>query len=96
MRDRYRGAWLSLVERLNGVQEVTGSSPVAPTNITRCGMNNERRRFVRIKKPIVIQYRAGSNTDKWDTTAIKDFSEGGVLFTAKHRFPENTVLNIRF
>ena len=27
------GAWLSLVERLNGVQEVTGSSPVAPTYI---------------------------------------------------------------
>ncbi len=26
------GAWLSLVERLNGVQEVLGSNPSAPTN----------------------------------------------------------------
>lgn len=31
------GMWLSLVERLVWVQEVAGSNPVIPTNITQGG-----------------------------------------------------------
>jgi hypothetical protein len=32
------GPWLSLVERLNGVQEVVGSNPAGPISLRKCAI----------------------------------------------------------
>jgi len=57
-------------------------------------MDKERRRYVRVRKPIVVQYKENSQS-RWDMTLVKDISAGGMLITTDRAFPEGTVLNFR-
>lgn len=59
-------------------------------------MNTERRRAVRIKKHLVIQYFKPGETDSWDMTESKDFSEYGISITATDKFEVGTTLRFRF
>ena len=89
---------------MNGVQEVTGSNPVAPINtidLNKTDMTNsdfsgsERRKFKRIKKHFILSYCAKNNpTQRYDVTQLKNISRGGMCFLATVDYPLNTEIAI--
>ena len=80
-----------MVERLNGVQEVTGSSPVAPTLIM-----DEKRKTTRVVKALTIQYaQSTAKPLRWDSTTIKNISTEGILFNSNKLFAEKEILHLR-
>jgi hypothetical protein len=83
-------------ERLNGVQEVDSSSLSAPINERL--MSEEKRRAVRVKSAIFIQYclDLNSSSKKWDITSVKNLSETGVCIVTGKPFEANSDIEIRF
>jgi hypothetical protein len=83
---------------LNGVQEVTGSSPVAPINYKAVQMSEEKRRDVRIKTTLFVQYCFDINSvpQKWDITSAKDLSESGVSLVTGKAFEIGATIALRF
>ena len=84
--------------RLNGVQEVLGSSPSAPTLKNGGGKNmaerQERRKSKRLRIHFVIAYRAHEAGAKYDLSQIKDISKGGLHFTTSRQYSSGAVLSI--
>jgi hypothetical protein len=56
----------------------------------------EKRRAIRIKKQLMIQYKDEASVYKWNMGAVKDFSEIGMFITTDEFFPVDTILNFRF
>jgi hypothetical protein len=84
---------------LNGVQEVTGSSPVAP--IIKTGgllMGEERRKASRVKTSLFVQYcyDCDSQYMSWDITSARDLSESGVKIQTGKSFEIGSGINLRF
>ena len=55
----------------------------------------ERRRAKRAKKNMTVQYQVISETQHWDMTESKDFSEVGLTITSAEVFEVGTVLRLR-
>lgn len=58
-------------------------------------MSEERRKAVRIKKPLIVQYMDEAGNKLWDISSVWDFSELGMMITTEQPFPEEAVLNFR-
>jgi hypothetical protein len=61
-------------------------------------MSEERRRAIRVKSSIFIQYclDLNSSSKKWDITSVKNLSETGVCIVTGKRFEANSDIEIRF
>ena len=55
----------------------------------------ERRKFVRIDWPVVVQYRTIEEPHTKDQSVGRDVSEGGVSFIVYERLPKETTLDIQ-
>lgn len=55
----------------------------------------EKRRFVRIEWPIIVQYKALEEPSTQDQIVGRDISEGGVSFTVYERLPKGTMLDMQ-
>lgn len=59
-------------------------------------MEEERRRSVRIKKPLTVQYSYTLDEKKiWDMSFIKDLSDTGMCITTNKNFLVNEIFSIR-
>lgn len=56
----------------------------------------ERRRAVRIKKTLFVQYKDEAGIEKWDMASMNDFSELGMFIITETPFSIDAVLNFRF
>jgi c-di-GMP-binding flagellar brake protein YcgR len=55
----------------------------------------EKRRFVRIEWPVVVQYKALEEPSTQDQIVGRDISEGGVSFTVYERLTKGTKLDMQ-
>ncbi len=76
----------------------TAQQVLSPRLITRCVMGEERRKAVRIKETLFVQYCFdGSSGNKiWDITTVKDFSETGVSMKTIKAFEIGSPIFFRF
>jgi c-di-GMP-binding flagellar brake protein YcgR len=59
-------------------------------------MDEERRRSIRIKKPLTVQYsHMLDNKTVWDMSFIKDLSDTGMCISTNRTFPLNEIFFIR-
>lgn len=60
-------------------------------------MKEERRRAVRIKKSLIVQYSRTfyDDTKYWDITTIKDISETGMCIITNKNFSPNETVSFR-
>jgi len=59
-------------------------------------MEEERRRSVRVKKPLSVQYSYSlDNKTRWDMSFIKDLSDTGICITTNNIFPADEIFFIR-
>ncbi len=63
-------------------------------------MDEERRKAVRVAKPVLVRYQINANTNeyrkRWDETQVKDLSETGAKITTAQCYPQGTVITLRF
>lgn len=55
----------------------------------------EKRRFVRIDWPVVVQYKALEEPSTQDQIVGRDISEGGISFTVYERLAKGTKLDMQ-
>jgi len=53
-------------------------------------MENERRRAIRIKKPLLVHYSKDGKV--WDISPVRDFSETGMQFTINGKLEVGRIL----
>ncbi len=60
-------------------------------------MNEERRKSIRIKKTLTLQYCSELDKEKnvWITAMTRDINEGGVSFCADKNFSPGDILAVR-
>ena len=59
-------------------------------------MKEERRRSIRVKKPLTVQYNYTlDNKTIWDMSFIKDLSDTGMCITTNKIFPKDEIFFIR-
>jgi len=59
-------------------------------------MGEERRRAVRIKSTLFIQYCLGNTANNaWDISTVKDISESGVCILTGRRFEKDSTIALR-
>lgn len=61
-------------------------------------MEEEKRRSVRIKAQLVVQYRCDElpeNGRKWDATTLRDISENGACITTTKCFSPQQILKLQ-
>lgn len=58
-------------------------------------MAEERRRAVRIKKELVVQYQELGKDQCWDIAEVKDLSEVGLVMFTEKIFAVDTALHFR-
>jgi hypothetical protein len=96
-REQFAGRGSVWLERLNGVQEVTGSSPVAPTFLARGQpMDKERRRSRRVNAPFFVRigYNVSESEKKWEEIVAKNVSENGLAVTTLHSYEIHSFLTL--
>jgi len=63
-------------------------------------MDEERRKAVRVAKPVVVRYNINANTNeyrkRWDETQVKNLSETGAKITTMQCYPQGTVVTLNF
>jgi len=57
----------------------------------------EKRRSIRIKKPVTVQYCRNPDVDekKWDMTFVRDISQTGMCITLDTSFAPGKILDFR-
>jgi len=60
-------------------------------------MGQERRRSVRITKPLMVQYLESEDQDKprWDTTEAKNISAEGLMISVRRPFEVDSIAHFR-